>query len=151
MQITDIVSHERNVGVCLLNVKTENCKTRVNIAEFQFILFSYSWSLSTSPLDFADSINCNFNYFHESHSLSTHSHSEKSKYISVNIALSHILTIQIKFKKSITKDFECCQYFKISKYLSLIKASEKTISLNIFQFDSKSECCHDGEIISGKK
>ena len=92
-----------------------------------------------------------FNYFRDSHSLSTHSHSEKIIYISVNIALSHILTIQIKFKKSITKDFECCQYFKISKYLSLTKASEKTISLNIFQFDSKSECCHDGEIISGKK
>lgn len=72
-----------------------------------------------------------FNYFRDSHSLSTHSHSEKIIYISVNIALSHILTIQIKFKKSITKDFECCQYFKISKYLSLFKASEKTISLNI--------------------
>ena len=78
-----------------------------------------------------------FNYFRDSHSLSTHSHSEKIIYISVNIALSHILTIQIKFKKSIIKDFECCQYFKISKYLSLTKASEKTISLNIFQFDSK--------------
>ena len=60
MQVTDLVVHERNVGVRLVNVKTEHCKTRVNIAEFQFILFSYSRCLSTSPLDFTETINCNF-------------------------------------------------------------------------------------------
>ena len=60
MQITDLVVHERNVGVRIVNVKTAHCKTRVNTAEFQFILFSYSRCLSTGPLDFAETINYNF-------------------------------------------------------------------------------------------
>ena len=45
MQLTDLVAHEKNVGVRLVNVKTEHCKTRVNIAEFRFILFSYDVSV----------------------------------------------------------------------------------------------------------
>ena len=117
-----------------------------------FILFySHTHDVSVQvPLIFSTLLTANFNYFRWSHSLSTRSLRLKN-WISVNIDLSHILTMQIKFIKSITKDFECCQYFKISKYLSLIKASEKNISLNISQFNYKSECCHDGEIISPPK
>ena len=63
MQIADLVVYERNVGVRILNVKTEHCKTRVNITEFQFILFSYSQCISTSSLDFADTVNSNFQLF----------------------------------------------------------------------------------------
>ena len=60
MQINNLVVSEGNVGVCLVNVETEYCKTRINISEFQCVLFLYSRCLSTSPFDFSDTINCNF-------------------------------------------------------------------------------------------
>ena len=55
-----------------------------------------------------------------------------------------------KIYKSITEDLECCQCFKISKYLSLKRPRKlfPSISLNL---TPKSECCHDGETISGRE
>ena len=64
MQITDFVVHERNVGVHLVNVKTEHCKTRVKTLANFSLFYSHTHDVSVGvPLILPKLLIAIFNYF----------------------------------------------------------------------------------------